>query len=95
MRRGSTSAPARNVRRIPPNEARKSIQGVVVTPKKFPAITPSVISMIATEMPSSTLSIEAPRIENPRTVAVANVLMPSSSSLFREGLEPGPYPFDR
>ncbi len=69
---GSTSAPARNVSTMPANEARKSIHGVEVTPKAFPVTTPKAISMIATESPISTLTIEAMRIEKPTIVAMSS-----------------------
>jgi hypothetical protein len=69
---GSTSAPARNVSTMPANDARKSIHGVDVTPSALPAIAPNAISMIATDSPSSTLSIDASRTETPTMVAMSS-----------------------
>jgi hypothetical protein len=54
----------------PANAPRKSIQGVVCTPKTLPASTPKVISMMATEMPNSTDMTEATTISTPRIAAV-------------------------
>jgi hypothetical protein len=62
----------------------KSIQGVGCTPKTFAATTPRPISMIATEMPASTETIEAIRISAARIVAVAKSvtgLLPKESNL--------------
>jgi hypothetical protein len=70
---GSTSAPARNVSTMLATAAMKSIHGVLVTPRKFPATTPRAISMIATEMPSSTLTIDAMRMSRPRIVAISRL----------------------
>ncbi len=53
--------------------AMKSIHGVLETPRKLPATTPNAISMMATEMPSSTLTIEAMSISSPRIVAMSRL----------------------
>jgi len=72
----STSAPARNVSTMPAKPPMKSIQGVGRRPKTFAPTTPRPISMIATEMPISTETIEATRIRAARIVAVARSDMP-------------------
>ena len=58
---------------------RKAIHGVVTTPNAFPATTLKMISMIATDRPSSTLSIDAIKMENPTMVATSNWSTASSA----------------
>ncbi|BDZ71889.1 hypothetical protein GCM10025861_24060 [Methanobacterium petrolearium] len=52
MRMTSVSAPARNVRKMPPKVERKIIQSWMLITFKFPAITPKTISTIATDIPN-------------------------------------------
>jgi len=70
MTPGSTSAPARRVSTILPNEARKSIQGGLWRPRKLPATTPRLISISATEIPSSTEARLASITRSPATVGI-------------------------
>ena len=67
---GSTSAPARKVSRIPPNAARKSIQGAGWRPKKFPATTPATISMMAADSAASTETMLAKHTSKATHIAV-------------------------
>jgi len=67
--RTSTSAPARNVSRIPPRPATNLTHSSCCNPRKFPPITPSVISMMAAESPSSTEITLARRIRAASTTA--------------------------
>ncbi len=67
---GSTSAPARKVRTILAKLARKSIHGVLCSPKPLAATTPNTISIRATEIPSSTDAMLATRIKMPMTMAI-------------------------
>lgn len=53
------------------NPARKSIQGVVCSPRKLPPITPSTISMMATDSPSSTEIMLASKISAAAIVAIS------------------------
>src|SRR5207249_10383409 len=71
--RGSTSAPARKVRRMLPNDARKSIHGGLVRPRKFPATTPRLISISATDTPSSTEATLARRPSRPELTDISRV----------------------
>src|SRR5579859_1275317 len=89
--RGSTSAPARKVRRTPANEARKSIHGVVVMCAKLPARTPKTISMIADEIASSTLNIEATRIRAKAKVANSRSFIQDLLAYSRRAWTAGPY----
>src|SRR5437867_6546774 len=53
-----------------PNDARKSIHGGLVRPRKFPATTPKLISISATETPSSTEATLARRMRRPAITAI-------------------------
>jgi len=50
-------------------------------PRTFPANTPSPISIMATEIPSSTLAIDARSTRVARMVAVVRVSMPTSTNV--------------
>src|SRR5438552_7216269 len=56
--------------RMPPNDARKSIHGGLVRQRKFPATTPKLISISATETPSSTEATLARRMRRPAITAI-------------------------
>jgi hypothetical protein len=73
----STSAPARNVKRMPPKPAIYVTQGRAVTPKKFPASTPSAISIIDAEIPSSTESTLERKIKPASTVPTYSSCTPT------------------
>jgi hypothetical protein len=66
----STSAPARKVRRMPPNPERNVSQGVEEILRKFPPITPRVISIRATEIPVSTEMRLPKKTNNPMIKAI-------------------------
>ncbi len=56
-------------------DARKSIQGGLVTPRKLPATTPSVISIRATEMPASIETTLASKIRIAAIIAIQRLSM--------------------
>ena len=58
-----------------PNDARKSIQGGLESPRKFPATTPRLISISATEMPSSTEATLASKMSSPAIIAIRRFSM--------------------
>ena len=66
---GSISVPARNVRTALPSRARKLIHSIFAwSPRKFPARTPTRISMSATEIP---VQIETKLATNARAIQIA------------------------
>src|SRR6266498_5664511 len=89
---GSTSMPARNVRTIEANFAMKSSQSAVWRWNTLPTTTPSVSSIRATVMPSSTESIDATSTTAARTAASWTGLMTTSyfasSQTFGRGHQP-------
>jgi hypothetical protein len=70
-----TSAPARNVSTIPANEPTKVNQLGMSTLRALPTTTPRSSSINATEMPTSTETVDARRITPARTAATAISLM--------------------
>src|SRR6266545_1062043 len=56
-------------------DARKSIQGGLVTPRMLPATTPSVISIRATEMPASIETTLASKIRIAAIIAIQRLSM--------------------
>ena len=76
----STSAPARKVITMPPNDAMKSIHGGLARSRMLPARTPRLISISATDTASSTDVRLAIMMSRPMSIAVQSGSSGASSA---------------